>query len=418
MPPKPGSDVALLTGAADKPYALGITAALTAERIPVDLIGGDDLDVPAVRDATSVRFHNLRGDQRPNASLADKSLRLLSYYARLLGYAAKAEPPLFHILWNNKFQLFDRTLLMLYYRALGKKVVLTLHNVNAGKRDANDSRLNHLTLRIQYHLADHIFVHTQKMKADLLEEFAVPSSAVTVIPFGVNETVPNTALTRAEARRQLGIEPDEKTLLFFGHIAPYKGLEYLVQALPRLSNPADYRLIIVGRPKGYDEYWAGIRQSLENTGGARLLQRIEFVPDEETELYFKASDALVLPYRYIFQSGVLVLGYNFGLPVLAADVGSLREDVAEGRTGFVFKPEDPADLARTIERYFASDLYRNLAERCQDIRRYAQERHSWSLVAQLTRGVYASLLGRDVGAPPSVQTAATGANSGLRTTLS
>ncbi len=92
----------------------------------------------------------------------------------------------------------------------------------------------------------------------------------------------------------------------------------------------------------------------------RVLLRADFIPDDETEVYFKAADVLVLPYRHIYQSGVLFLGHSFGLPVLAADVGSLKDDIVEGKTGFVFRPEDPVDLAKTIERYFASDLYAEL----------------------------------------------------------
>ena len=56
---------------------------------------------------------------------------------------------------------------MLYYKLLGKKVVLTAHNVNTAKRDAKDSLLNRFTLKTQYQLADHIFVHTEKMSAEL-----------------------------------------------------------------------------------------------------------------------------------------------------------------------------------------------------------------------------------------------------------
>ena len=78
---------------------------------------------------------------------------------------------------------------------------------------------------------------------------------------------------------------------------------------------------------------------------------------------------LVLPYRHIYQSGVLFLGHSFGLPVLAADVGSLKDDIVEGKTGFVFRPEDPDDLARVIEQYFASDLYADLNNRRKEIRR-------------------------------------------------
>jgi glycosyltransferase involved in cell wall biosynthesis len=88
----------------------------------------------------------------------------------------------------------------------------------------------------------------------------------------------------------------------------------------------------------------------------------------------------------------LFLGHSFGLPVLTADVGSLKDDIVEGKTGFVFRPEDPVDLARAIERYFASDLYRELNSRRQQIRDYATQRHSWDLVSEMTMSVYARLL--------------------------
>jgi len=394
-----GMTVSVLTGCADKPYALGLTAALMGERVGMDLVGGDELDTPLVQGSPLVNFLNLRGDQSARASFATKASRILWYYWRLIAYAATARPKVFHILWNNKFQTFDRTALMLYYRALGKKIVLTLHNVNAGERDSNDNALNRLTLRIQYHLAHHIFVHTQRMKAELKAQFGVKDSAISVIPFGVNDTVPNTALTPPAARARLGFGPREKAILFFGHIAPYKGLEYLVDALPMLSRQAEYRLVIAGRPNGFEKYWDDIRRRIEaRASECRITQRIEFVPDEETELYFKACDALVLPYRHIFQSGVLFLAYNFGLPVIAADVGSMREDVVEGRTGFMFRPEDSADLAKAIETYFNSDLFRDLPARRRDIRRHAHERHSWATVAKMTRAVYAELLGESLEA--------------------
>jgi glycosyltransferase involved in cell wall biosynthesis len=399
--------VAILSGCADKPYALGLAATLISQGVGFDLIGGDDLDSPAFHRAPGVTFLNLRGDQRSDASSARKIIRVLAYYGRLIRYAIGAEPKVFHILWNNKFEFLDRTVVMLYYKALRKKIVLTVHNVNAGKRDLNDSLLNRLTLRIQYRLADSIFVHTRAMKTEMVRDFGVRASAITVIPFGINQTVPNTALTPAEARQRLGIGPQEKTMLFFGSIAPYKGLEYLIEALSRLSEPDDYRLIIAGSSKaGFETYWQGIRAGIDATGsGARILAKIEFVPDEETELYFKAADVLVLPYRHIFQSGVLFLGYDFGLPVLAADVGSLREDVVEGRTGFVFRPEDPADLARAIERYFNSELFRELPSRRSDIRDFARERHSWDKVGDITRLVYMGLVGSQLsfkGCPAAI----------------
>src|SRR5262245_3946780 len=147
--------VTVLTGGGDKPYALGMAAALTSEGISVDFIGSDDLNLPEVVDNPRINFLNLRGDQRSEASLVAKVLRVLRYYTRLVLYAAIAEPRVFHILWNNKVEFFDRTLLMLCYRLLGKKIVFTAHNVNAGKRDQNDSWLNRASLEIQYTLSDH-----------------------------------------------------------------------------------------------------------------------------------------------------------------------------------------------------------------------------------------------------------------------
>lgn len=385
---------ALLTGGGDKPYAFGLATELISKGASLDLIGSDELDCPEFHSNHRVHFLNLRGDQNPNASFLKKMLRLTIYYIRLVLYAAGAKPKIFHILWNNKFELIDRTVLTLYYKCLGKKIVLTVHNVNTRKRDSRDSTTNRLTLQFQYRLASCIFVHTEQMKCELAEEFGVDRSQIKVIPFGINNAVPNTKLTATEARKLLNIPEDKKTILFFGNITPYKGLEFLVSAFKQISaGRDDYRLIIAGRPKNFEAYWAAIRKSLqEEIESGRVLVRAEFIPDEETEVYFKAADVLALPYRQIYQSGVLFLGYSFGLPVLAADVGSLKDEIVSGQTGFVFRSGDSDDLATTIEKYFESDLYSDLCANRQKIRDFATERHSWDLVGQATMNVYADLL--------------------------
>lgn len=320
--------------------------------------------------------------------------RLALYYAKLIRYAATAKPRIFHILWNNKFEWFDRTLLMLYYRLFGKSIVLTAHNVNADSRDSKDTPFNRFTLRIQYRLAGHIFVHTEKMKSELSEAFGVQPARITVIPFGINNAVPRTSLTASDAKRRLGIRDGSPTILFFGRITPYKGLEYLIEAFRQtLPGHQDCRLIIAGRPDDCDEYWSQIRESIrEDVHSGRILLRADFIPDEETEVYFKAADVVVLPYKAIYQSGVLFLGHSFGLPVVATNVGALKDDIVEGLTGFVCQPEDSADLASALERYFTSDVYANLDSRCPQIQDYATKRHSWDVVAQTTMTVYAGLI--------------------------
>jgi D-inositol-3-phosphate glycosyltransferase len=382
--------ISLLTGGGDRPYALGLASALAGAGTQLDFIGSDELDSPELRVLPEIRFLNLRGDQGVNASALKKIIRVLAYYRRLIAYTLTARPRVFHILWNNKFELFDRTALMLFYRLFGKRIVFTAHNVNARARDGGDSFLNRATLKFQYHRCDHIFLHTEKMRAQLISEFGVPESKTTVIPFGLNTTVPDTILTPEAARLRLGLGAQEKVLLFFGNIAPYKGVEYLVDAfLEYAQRDPDCRLIIAGRPKGSEAYWAGVLAKI-NASPVRhkFILKIEYVPDAETEIYFKAADLLVLPYTHIFQSGVLFLGYNFGLPVAASDVGSLRDEIIEGRTGQVFPPRDPAGLVRALESYFAGGLYADLKNRRQDIRDFANERYSWSKVARLTTAVY------------------------------
>jgi len=389
-----GLEVTLLTGGQDRPYAFGLSMALVSKGIGLDVIGSDEVDSPKMHTTPNLRFLKMRGSQHRNVGVGKKAWSLLSYYARLVRYASRAKPKIFHILWNNRLEYFDRTLLMLYYKACGKKIALTAHNVNQARRDSRDSLLNRLTLTIQYHLADHIFVHTQKMKSELLQDFSVRERSVTVIPFGINNSLPNTDITPTQAKQRLGIADGEKAILFLGRLRPYKGLECLLAAFQLLvSSDPNYRLIVASEPKkGSEDYLDQIRRTIDRKiNPGHIIVKMHFIPDEDMEIYLKAADVLVLPYKEIFQSGVLFLGYSFGLPVVATDVGSFREEIVEGRTGFLCKPADPVDLARTLETYFQSSLYKELPQRRAEIRDYGYSHHSWDRVGELTQGAYAEL---------------------------
>jgi glycosyltransferase involved in cell wall biosynthesis len=384
--------VGLLTGGDDRSYALGLACSLASQGVFVDFIGSDKLDAPELHGNELILFRNLRGDQNEQAPVQDKVRRILKYYVRLLAYSLRARPRIFHILWNNKFELLDRTVLMLYYRLCGRKVVFTAHNVNAARRDSRDSMLNRVTLRIQYRLAHHIFVHTEKMKQELHRDFGVREDRVSVIPFGINNTSPRTSLTPTEAKQRVGLPVQDLALLFFGQIAPYKGLEYLVDALPIIfSKVPRARLLIAGKvKKGAEAYWHALEEKLA-VHGSRIICRIEHIPDSEVEVFFKAADVVVLPYVHIFQSGVPFLAYSFGLPVVATDVGALREEIVEGETGFVCAAQSASELAAAVGRYADSHLYEDLANTRARIAKIAQERHSWDRVATITRSVYGAL---------------------------
>jgi len=169
-------------------------------------------------------------------------------------------------------------------------------------------------------------------------------------------------------------------------------LQAAVDELARLNKALQVENIQRKRSEAYlDE----IRQiASRDFKPGEITLKFQFIPDREMEIYLKGGDVLVLPYKDIFQSGVLFLAYTFGLPVVATDVGSFREEIVEGKTGFICKPGDPADLAKSLETYFLSDIYANLHTRRQDIKDYANTVHSWDAVAELTHNAYVEISGR------------------------
>ena len=386
--------VSLLTGGDDPTYAIPLATALADQGVHVEFVGNDEMARSERLKRAAIDYVNLRGSQDPRAPIGAKIARILRYYARLLTYARRTDSRLFHILWFNKFELVDRTLLNSFYKLMGKKLVFTAHNVNTQKRDGQDTWLNRVTLRVLYALLDHIFVHTELSRVELVRDYRVSPHKITVIPFGLNTLVPDTTLSKVEARAVFGLGAEEKVILFFGQIAPYKGLDLLVEALESLaSSQPDCRLIIAGRAKpGAEPYWRALQSRLASDRlRGRALVKDGFIPAEEVPILFMAADALALPYRAIYQSGPLSLAYRFGVPVIAASVGSFPHDVIPDVTGFLCEPENPGDLARTIRRYFDSALYFKSDQTRKRIQEIAHERYSWDQIARTIAGIYARL---------------------------
>jgi D-inositol-3-phosphate glycosyltransferase len=391
--------VALLTAGQDQHYALGLLGTLQGKPVHIEFIGNDVMATSEVVRTGHVDFYNLVGNQDSDISIRQKALRVLRYYARLIIYAAHTDARLFHILWFRKFPYIERTLLNVYFKILGKKLVFTAHNVDDQARNGKTSLPNKLSLRFLYNIVDHILVHTTKMKFELMEEFGITKEKITIIPHGINDVIPEAQVTRLEAKQQLGFDLNDKSLLFFGNIAPYKGLEDLIRALADLIDEDDrFRLVIAGPVKNKDceGYWQELEKMIKDLRlSGYVRQEIRFIPDEDVGVFFKASDVSVLPYKRIYQSGVLLLSYRQGLPVIAADVGSLREDIVEGQTGLIFRAGDSTDLATKIRTYFASDLFKDIESNGQRIREYGDNRFSWEKNVDSTIAVYKSLLEKD-----------------------
>jgi D-inositol-3-phosphate glycosyltransferase len=382
--------VALLSAGRDKPYALGIAEALLNKGIRIDFIGNSELQNEPIFANELATYYNLRGDQSYKAPIFSKISRVIIYYLKLIKYAGSTKTKIFHILWLNKFLFFDSTVLNIYYKIKNKRLVYTAHNINMKKRDGGDSFINKISLKYLYNCVDHIFVHTKLMKDELKNEFEVGKDKITVIPFGLNSTVLDSELDSCSARELLHLKNNEVVLLFFGNIAPYKGLDILIDALRIVVNKKyQVKLIIAGSVKSSMDYWDSIEKRIAEYGLEKcVIKRIEFIPDHEIEIYFKAADVLVLPYRFIYQSGPLFVAYNFGLPVIATDVGSFKEDIVEGQTGFVSTGVEPDGLADSIIKFINSALLQNLESKRSEIKKYAQEKHSWSSIADKIIQVY------------------------------
>ena len=156
---------------------------------------------------------------------------------------------------------------------------------------------------------------------------------------------------RAAARAALGL--DGETLLFFGFVRAYKGLDTLIDALPLIRRERPRATLVVAG-EFYEPVEPYRRRAAElGVGDAvRILDR--YLPDEEARRLLAAADVLVLPYRTATQSGVLQVAYGAGCPVIATRVGGLPEFVAEGVSGFTVPPDDPAALAAAALRFFAA----------------------------------------------------------------
>jgi D-inositol-3-phosphate glycosyltransferase len=392
--------VALLTGGKDAHYVLGLVPELTARGVRVLLVANEELADADGIGHSLVEFHDLVGSLDPGDSALAKAWRVLSYYGRLAVFAARTDAQLFHILWFRKFPLVERVLVTAYLKLLGKRLAFTAHNVDDHARDGRRGTwLHRVSLSFLYRTVDRIFVHTREMKDELVADFAVEDRKVQVVPFGINDVIPIALVSRAEARRELALRPDQKVLLFFGNIAPYKGIEDLVRALAMLRREdARFTLIVAGRVKdrSCEAYWAEMENLIAALGlTADIRKEVRYVPDREVGMLFRAADVSILPYRRVYQSGVVALSYAQGVPVIASDAGSLKADVIPGETGFVFRSGDVLDLVGKIRAYFAGDLYRALETRSPEIRAHGARAFSWSTNGKLTTAAYERLLRGD-----------------------
>lgn len=150
------------------------------------------------------------------------------------------------------------------------------------------------------------------------------------------------------ARNYFGLNEDEKVLLFFGFIRPYKGLDLLIEGLAKTKSK-NVKLIIAGEfytdEKPY--FYLAKQWRIED----KLIWKNHFISNEEVGLYFCAADLVVQPYKHATQSGVTQIAYHFEKPMIVTDVGGLAEIVPDGISGYLVSP-NAEDIAAKIDYFY------------------------------------------------------------------
>ena len=268
------------------------------------------------------------------------------------------------------------TVVARYARRRGVRVVTVVHNALPHEPRPGDAWLAHRLFRS----SDGLVVMSDQVRRDV--ERIGGAAAVQQVAHPVYDTFGD-AIPREAARAALSLDADAPTLLFFGFVRPYKGLDVLLDAMPAvLARVPEARLVVAG------EFYADeseLRQRAEFLGNAVRFDA-SYIPDAAVGRYFGAADVVVQPYRTATQSGVAQIAFHFGRPVITTDVGGLAEVVPDGDAGLVVPPEDPARLADAIARFFEEDLGPRLTRGVERER----ARYSWARLSEAVEALGAS----------------------------
>lgn len=253
-------------------------------------------------------------------------------------------------------------------------VVATVHDVRLHSDQKNF--IFDLSTLITSKYADLNFVHGEKLKLELIKR-GVLNSKISVIPHG--------DYSFFSCVNQKEITEEENTILFFGRILDYKGIDYLIKTEPMISSKVSNFKIIIAGNGDFSKY----ENMIGNKNHFEILN--EYIPDEKvSELFHKAS-VVVLPYIEASQTGIIPIAYAFKKPVVVTDVGSLSEVVVDGVTGFIVPPKDSQSLADSLLNVLVNkNLKNSMGNAAYE---FMKKNMSWEGIAQKTIGEYKKLIG-------------------------
>jgi len=289
----------------------------------------------------------------------------------------KLKPDVIHFQWLP-IPILDRLFLSRLNRIA--PLVLTLH-------DTNFSRSG-LIVRLQQETGiDSVFkhfsaliVHSKFSKQRVLENRWMPQEKVHVVPHGPLDWY-------QEVKPEHGPKASsEAVVLFFGRIEHSKGVDLLLRAFAALPPGimSQTRLVIAGqpgRPLGSLRMLSA-KLGIEN----RVTWDLRFVPEKEVPSLFQSATVVVLPYREIDQSGVLMTALAFGKPIIATHVGGIPETIRDRVHGFVVQPGDAAQLTKALFDILTDPELRTGMEKA--VQRLCAGSLSWTCIAEKTLDIY------------------------------
>ncbi|MDD3643094.1 MAG: glycosyltransferase [Candidatus Krumholzibacteria bacterium] len=320
-------------------------------------------------------------DESP-AALRVESRRLIDSinpltWLRTGAAIARMRPDATVVQWWHPYFAPALTIICLVLRIFSRtRIVFVCHNVVPHETSPVDRCLS----AIAFSQAHAFIVQSEEDLANLRR--IRRRAPATVRPHPIYDFFRTGEWTRGAAREAIG-EGDGPLLLFFGYIRPYKGLMHLLEAMPEISRSTGARLLVVGEFYEDDAPYRERVRDLGMEGSVRFVDR--YVGNEEVAPFFTAADLVVLPYLSATQSGIAQIAIAFDRPMIATRVGGLPEVVAEGRTGFVVDPGDPAALARAVRRFFEEGWAGRMAPSFAA----EKERFSWARMADALEGLLA-----------------------------